>query len=124
MHNIAPSNIFDNGRNLTEPREIANFFNKYFVKVAADIQSSKKIVFKNWFTLSSDFYTYNTHWSNLSCIVVPPLNTKLYGRNSVNISAVYSWNYLDKINENNLFYQLLPNTLKIIIKNLFLNSCN
>ena len=36
----APSNIFDNGRILTEPQEIANDFNKYFVKVVTDIQSS------------------------------------------------------------------------------------
>ena len=33
-------NIFDNGRSLAEPREIANTFNKYFVNVATDIQSS------------------------------------------------------------------------------------
>ena len=38
--NIAPSNIFNNGRNLTEPQEIADTFNKYFVYVATDIQSS------------------------------------------------------------------------------------
>ena len=56
-------------------------------------------IFKNWFTLSSDIHTYNTR------IVVPPHNTKLYGRNPVNISAVYSWNYLQKLNENNPFYQ-------------------
>ena len=40
MPNVAPSNIFDNGRSLTEPQEIANAFNKYFVNVATDIQSS------------------------------------------------------------------------------------
>ena len=40
MSNVAPSNIFDNGRSLTEPQEIANAFNKYFVNVATDIQSS------------------------------------------------------------------------------------
>ena len=74
------------------------FINKYFNKCLPTI-------FKNWFTLSSDFHTYNTRWSNLGCIVVPPHNTKLYGRNSVNISAVYSWNYLQKLNENNPFYQ-------------------
>ena len=78
------------------------FINKYFNKCLPTI-------FKNWFTLSSDFHTYNTRWSNLGCIVVPPHNTKLYGRNLVNISAVYSWNYLQKLNENNLFYQLSPN---------------
>ena len=93
------------------------FINKYFNKCLPTI-------FKNWFTLSSDFHTYNTRRSNLCCIVVPPHNAKLYGRNSVNISAVSSWNYLQKLNENNLFYQLSPNKLKIIIKNLFLNSYN
>ena len=50
--------------------------------------------------------------------------TKLYGRNSVNNSAVYTWNYLQKLNENNLFYQLPQSKLKITIKNLFLNSYN
>ena len=41
------------------------FINKYFNKCLPTI-------FKNWFTLSSDFHTYNTRWSNLGCIVVPP----------------------------------------------------
>ena len=40
LSNIAPSNIFDNDRSLTEPQKIANAFNKYFVNVATDIQSS------------------------------------------------------------------------------------
>ena len=72
------------------------FINKYFNKCLPTI-------FENWFSLSSDFHTYNTRWSNLGCIVVPPHNTKLYGRSSVNISTVYIWNYLQKLNENNLF---------------------
>ena len=40
LPNVVSSNIFDNGRSLTEPQEIANAFNKYFVNVATDIQSS------------------------------------------------------------------------------------
>ena len=40
MLNVAPPNIFDNGRSLTEPQKKTNAFNKYFVKVATDIQSS------------------------------------------------------------------------------------
>ena len=40
LPNVAPSNIFDNGRSLTEPKEIDNAFAKYFVNVATDIQSS------------------------------------------------------------------------------------
>ena len=31
LSDIAPSNIFDNNRSLTEPQELANAFNKYFV---------------------------------------------------------------------------------------------
>ena len=38
--NVTPSNIFDNGQSLTEPQEITNAFNKYFVNVATEIQSS------------------------------------------------------------------------------------
>ena len=40
LPNVAPSNIFDNGRSLTEPQDTANAFNKYFVNVATGIQSS------------------------------------------------------------------------------------
>ena len=72
------------------------FINKYFHKFLPSI-------FKNWFTLSSYFHTYSPRWSNLGCLVVPPHNTKLYGRKSVNISAIYTWNYLQNLNENNLF---------------------
>ena len=53
-------------------------------------------VANNWLSLYLQ-NLYNTRWSNLGCIVVPPHTTKLYGRNSVNISAIYSWNYLQKI---------------------------
>ena len=30
LPNVAPSNIFDNGRSLTQPQEIANAFNRYY----------------------------------------------------------------------------------------------
>ena len=42
LSNVAPSSNFDNCQSLTEPQEIANAFNKYFVNVATDIQSSIK----------------------------------------------------------------------------------
>ena len=46
--------------------------------------------FKIWFTLSTDLHTYNTRWSNLGCLKkIPPHKTKIYGRYSVNIRAVY-----------------------------------
>ena len=50
-------------------------------------------LFKNLFTLSTDSHTHNTRWSNLGCLKIPPHKTKIYGRQSVKISAIYSWNY-------------------------------
>ena len=46
--NVAPYYVFDNGQSLTEPQEIVNAFNKYFVNAATDIQFSirySKIIF-------------------------------------------------------------------------------
>ena len=97
-HNAHTSPLFRDLNILKLPEKIAIenclLINKYFNKCLHTI-------FKNRFTRSSDFHTYNTRWFNLDCIVVStPHNTKLYGRNSVNISTVYSWNYLQKLNEN------------------------
>ena len=60
--------------------------------------------FKNWFTLSTDSHTHNTRWSNLGYLKIPPHKTKIYGRQSVNISAIYIWNYLQMNHKNSIFY--------------------
>ena len=60
--------------------------------------SPVKLPLHNWFTLSHDFHTYNTRRSNLGYLV-------LYERNSVNIIVVYTWNYLQKLDEKIFFYQ-------------------
>ena len=80
------------------------FINKYFYKFLPK-------TFKNWFTLSSGAHTYSTRLSNQGYLVVPPHNTKPYGRNSVNISVIYTWNYL-QIN----WIQL---SLRLLLKNSF-----
>ena len=48
LSNIAPSNIFNNDRSLTNPQEIGNAFEKYFVNIATKIQSYFRY-FKNSF---------------------------------------------------------------------------
>ena len=54
LPNVAPSNVFDNGRSLTGPQEIINaFFNKFCVNVATEIQSSVRYS-KNNFLNPSD----------------------------------------------------------------------
>ena len=60
-HNADTSPLFRDLNILKLPDKIALenclFINKYFNKFLPTI-------FKNWFTLSSDFHTYNTRWSN------------------------------------------------------------
>ena len=68
--------------------------------------------FDNWFELSSNFHTHNTSWLNLDCLNVPSNKAKLYGRNSVCISAIFTWNYLQNLHRNILFHKLTTNCLK------------
>lgn len=56
------------------PLENCFYINNLFKKILPRI-------FENWFTLSADSYTYNTRWSHLSCLLGPPCNTIIYGRN-------------------------------------------
>ena len=72
---------------------------KYLIKIY------RKIL-KNCFTFVTASHSHNTRWSNSSCFKIPSHNTKLDGRHSVNISAFHSWNYLQKLHVNILFYQL------------------
>ena len=71
--------------------------------------------FKNWFTLSTDSHTHNTRWSDLGGLRIPPHKTKIYGSQSVNISAIYTWNYLQILHINIIFYQLSLIELKKLI---------
>ena len=75
-HNSHTSPFFREGNILKLPDKIALEncprklpHHKYFNKCLP-------IIFKNWFTLSSDFHDYNTRLSNLGCTVLPPHNTK------------------------------------------------
>ena len=48
-------------------------------------------IFKNCFPFLFGFYAYNTCWSNCEIIWKK-------------LSAIYTWNYLQNLNENNLFF--------------------
>ena len=65
--------------------------------------------FKHWFTLSTDSHTHNRRSSKLGCLKSPLLNTKIYGRQSVNDSAIYTWNYLQIHHKNAMFHPLFIN---------------
>lgn len=72
--------------------------------------------FKNWFTLGTARHANNIRWSG--CLKIPSYNTELLGRHSVNISVIFNWNYLQKLNPSILFYQLLLCKLMSLIKKI------
>ena len=111
--NIHTAPLFKESNILKFPDKIALenciFIKKYF-------NQTLPTPFKNWFTLSTNSHTHNTRWSNLGCLKIPPNKTKVYGRQSVNISAIYIWNYLQRIHKNVMFYPLSLTKLKKLIK--------
>ena len=48
--------------------------------------------FNNRFVFSSDAHKYNTSWSSNDKLQKYSYRTKTYGRNSITISAIESWN--------------------------------
>ena len=73
-------------------------------------------------SLSTDSHTHNTRWFNLGCLKIPPHKTKIHGRQSVNISAIYTWNYLQSHHGNITFHQLSLTRLKKLIMQYYFSN--
>ena len=73
-------------------------------------------------SLSTDSHTHNTRWSNLGCLKIPPHKTKIYGRQSVNISVIYTWNYLQNHRRNIMFHELSLSRLKKLIMQYYFSN--
>ena len=80
--------------------------------------------FKSWFTLATTSHTHNTRWYSSSCLKIPSHKTKIYGRHSINISAIYTQNYLQKLYVNILFYQIPLTKLKSLIEKFYTSNYN
>ena len=88
LPNVDPSNIFDNGRSLTEPQEIVNAFNKYLVNVATEIQCSirySKSFFHDFLpTININYFFFNpTEAIEVKNITLSLNPSKAIGPNSI-----------------------------------------
>ena len=119
--NTHPSNLFKSLNVFKLPDEVTlkncTLICKYF-------NQSLPETFKNWVTLATASHTHNTRWSNPGCLKIPSDNVQLYGRHSVNISAIYTWNYLQKLHVNILFYQQPLTKLKSLIRKYYTSNYN
>ena len=67
--------------------------------VSKSINNLLLSLFNNWFVFSSDTHKYNTSWSSNDKLQKYSYRTNTYGKNSIIISAIESWNN----SQNNLF---------------------
>ena len=77
-------------------------------------------VFNTWFTFSSD--QHETSSSTQGNLIKLFYKTKRYGKYSITVSAVESWNKIQKQLKDLLLRDLSPNKIKIIVSDLYLKS--
>ena len=79
-------------------------------------------VFNTWFSFSSDQHNYETSSSTQGNLVKLFYKTKGYGKYSLTVSAIESWNKIQKQLKDLLLRNLSPNKIKIIVSDLYLKS--
>ena len=72
---------------------------KNILFISKSINNILPSLFNNWFVFSSDTHKYNTSWSSNDKLQKYSYRTNTYGKNSIIISAIESWNN----SQNNLF---------------------
>ena len=85
--------------------------------ISKSINNLLPSLFNNWFVFSSDTHKYNTSWSSDDKLQKYSYRTNTYGKNSIIISAIESWNN----SQNNLktmsLRLLTPNKIKLLLSN-------
>ena len=79
-------------------------------------------VFNSWFRFSSDQQNYETSSSAQGNLIKLFYKTKRYGKYSITVSAVESWNKIQKQLKDLLLRDLSPNKIKTIVSDLYLKS--
>ena len=79
-------------------------------------------VFNTWFNYSSDQHSYETSSSTQRNLIKIFYKTERYGKYSITISAVESWNKIQKQLKDLLLRNISPNKIKTIVSDLYLKS--
>ena len=90
--------------------------------ISKSINNLLPSLFNNWFVFSSDTHKYNTSWSSDDKLQKYSYRTNTYGKNSIIISVIESWNN----SQNNLKISLrllTPNKITLLLSNEYLKNC-
>ena len=90
--------------------------------ISKSLNNLSPSVFNTWFSFSSDQHNYETSSSTQGNLIKPFYKTKRYGKYSITVSAVESWNKIQKQLKDLLLRDLSPNKIKIIVSDLYLKS--
>ena len=90
--------------------------------VSKSISNLSPSVFNTWFVFYSDQYSYETSSSTQDNLIKLFNKTNRYGKYSTTVSAVESWNKIQKQLKNTSLKDLSPNKIKTIVSNFYLKS--
>ena len=106
---------------------ILNFQDKICLEnvlfVSKSLNNLTPSVFSTWFSFSSDQHNYETLSSTQGNLTKLFDKTNRYGKYSITVSAVESWNKIQKKLKDMLLKDLFPGKIKIIFSNFYLKSC-
>ena len=91
----------------------------FFIKSLNNLTPS---FFSTWFSFSSDQHKYETSSSIQDNLTELFYKTNRYGKYSITVSAVESWNKIQKQLKGMLLKDLSPRKIKTIFSNFYLRS--
>ena len=114
----------------TSPLFKQNFIIKFQDKICLEnvlfvskslINNLTPSVFSTWFSFSSDQHNYETSSSTQGNLTKLFYKTNRYGKYSITVSPVESWNKIQKQLKDMLLKDLSPRIIKTIVSNFYLN---
>ena len=88
--------------------------------ISKSLNNLSPSVFNTWFVVSTDQRSYETSRSTQGKLINLFYKTSRYGKYSVIVSAVESWNKIQKQLKNTLLKDLSPNKIKTVVSNFYL----
>ena len=79
-------------------------------------------LFNTWFSLSSDQHHYETSSSTQGNLMKLFYKTDRYGKYSITVNAVESWNKIQKQPKSIHLKDLSPNEIKTVVTNFYFKS--
>ena len=90
--------------------------------VSKSLYNLTPTVFRTWFSFSSDQHNYETSSSTQGNLTKLFYKTNRYGKYSITVSAVESWNKIQKQLKDVLLKDLSPRKIKTIVSNFYFQS--